>query len=133
MADSEVNEGRRADDPEAEDHTEARDSEDKWIRNKSKRSKIWQHFAISRDGKHVKCDHCPLVLLKYSSTSNQWAHLEHAHNIHQEKNDKDESSSTDPVKEGNKKGQQSIKASFAKAKKRDPLNMVLARMSAIDR
>ena len=105
---------------------------EKWVRNKSKRSKIWQHYGISRDGSQVKCDYCPLVLKKYSTTTNQWNHLAHVHNISQTKDDQDASTSNSK-REGTKNEQQSIQASFAKATKRDPLNLVLARLSAKDR
>ena len=93
--------------------------------NKSKRSKIWDHFAVSQDNMEVKCDHCPLVLKKHATTTNLWTHLAVAHKITQEKEEKESSSVSHPAQK--KVVQQSIQASVAKMKK-DPLNMVLARL-----
>ena len=106
--------------------------ESKWIRSKSKRSRVWNYFGISRDGKEVKCDLCPLVLKKHPTTTNQWAHLAHVHNIKQDTENEEKASTSASVSSKKKCDQQSIEASFSKTN-RDPLNVVLARLSALDR
>ena len=114
---------------ESGESEKSKDKESKWFRSKSKRSKVWKHFGVSRDGTQVKCDYCPLVLKKHSSTTNLWDHLDHAHDIKQNNDDQEPASTSGSVPQSKKQDQQSIEQSFAKTK-RDPLNVVLSRLSA---